>query len=187
MRGSSLVDSFFSVAPADATAILPRGRELPFRLNSAEADVELTGVVSALPPLLFMLFTMSRTERLVAGFGGDPDETDVISPDLRSTPTIDQGLGLGNGLGLTPWCPDSEVRTVRGLTSGDLPNLEARRPTMDPPSGSGSDLDVVEVLMVEDGGDDENSVVGDVKFPANPVDLLFCKPNSRREKREGER
>ena len=86
------------------------------------------------------------------------------------------------------------VRTVRGLTSGDLPvdvevddpHLEALRPTMDPPvplfgasaSGMGSgESKVAEATGVDDlagseGG--ENSVaVGDVKLPARPVDLFL--------------
>ena len=36
------------------------------------------------------------------GEADDPPLTLVISPDLRSTPTIDHGLGFGNGFGLGP-------------------------------------------------------------------------------------
>lgn len=110
------------------------------------------------------------------------------------------------------------VRTVRGLISGDLPegccccavgalpHLEALRPTMDPPpplgmsSARGSGESGLLVAAADAGVDDfardggENSVaVGDVRFPARPVDLHLVvvkrlrRTHTHRESREAER
>lgn len=116
-----------------------------------------------------------------------PPTTDVSSPDFRSTPTIDQGLGLGRGLGFgrpvtlfsmllvngaVVGATVVVVDVVRGFGSGDVPlvspdeNLEARRPTMEPFNSS---------LLVVGGGGAwvAISFVGEVRLATSPVDLLF--------------
>ncbi len=110
--------------------------------------------------------------------GCESPKTDVISPDFLSTPTIDQGRGLGKGLGLrgpivSVIVPEEvfeaagEMTLALALGSGDVPpvmfgkNLFALRPTIDP-LGSSFDNDVAEGFI---------SAVGDVRLPTNPVDL----------------
>jgi len=138
--------------------------------------------------LLFMLFIRSRTvlflppdgvteSTLLAGFPADCESprTVVSSPDFLSTPTIDQGRGLGKGFGLRgPKFSDAEgmlgaaeIALERVLGSGEVPpgmlgeNLFVLRPTMDPLGSSFGTTDTVGVF----------SEVGDVRFPTNPVDL----------------
>ena len=123
-----------------------------------------------------------------------PPTTDVSSPDFRSTPTIDQGLGLGRGLGfgravtLFSMLLDDGVgatvvvvvEVVRGFGSGDVPlvspdvNLEARRPTMEPFNSS--------LFVVGGGAGVAISFVGEVRFATSPVDLLFLRVSEDRDK-----
>lgn len=66
-----------------------------------------------------------------------PPLTLVISPDLRSTPTIDQGRGFGNGFGLGPMLTDG---------NGFFSSEEATLVTVElEPGLHGS---VVEVLLI---------------------------------------
>lgn len=197
MRGSSLVESFFFPALGELSleedgGWTPLGRDPPFRRNAGsgaefpfdrDADPEEGG------SFLFMLLIRSRTVLflLPEGVTVDPVEeelfsligdcespkTDVISPDFLSTPTIDQGRGLGKGLGLRGPMVSAAVTeetfvAARALGSGDVPpvmlgkNFVARSPTMDP-LGSSLETDVTDGLI---------SAVGDVRFPTNPVDLF---------------
>jgi len=108
--------------------VTPRGNEeLPFfALKEVEDVVVLEAAEAAAdgaPPLsptpaLFILLIMSRTELFLPAPVVVPLEvpvvspdaaelelllapaTEVTSPDFLSTPTMDQGLGLGSGLGL---------------------------------------------------------------------------------------
>ena len=173
-----------------------RGKELPFRL--ADSELVLLPPPELLVSFLFILLIKSLTEDF---FGPLPDDfssfldlfvvssllsltTDVISPDFLSTPTIDQGRGLGKGLGLGP-----KLSTNGGEPlSWDPPaeNVEALSPTMDPPpplvgvedvvvieAGEvlDSDLELLLEEEVESSVAAGNSLVGDVKLLANPVDL----------------
>ena len=108
--GDRLRDEVSSAEAEDPGGLIPLGKELPFfRTNPS------VGVPSALVPVpaLFMLLIMSRTELFLpaspeAEVVTEPEVvlfvsplplTEVISPDFRSTPTIDQGRGFGRGLG----------------------------------------------------------------------------------------
>ena len=115
----------------------------------------------------------------------------MTSPDFRSTPTMDQGLGLGRGLGLGPTGgEDSSLLLTAGnadlgLASGEgedffsrLVNFVDLRPRIEPLAPGVVvvpmlDLDsfsmVSSPLFERSLG--ENSLVGEVKFAANPVDL----------------
>lgn len=112
----------------------------------------------------------------------------VTSPDFRSTPTIDQGLGLGRGLGLGPTGgEDSSMllcgKADLGLASGEgedffsrLVNLLDRGPSMEPPPLLPVAVAVfVSFSMVSsplfERSFGANSLVGDVKLAAKPVDL----------------
>ena len=172
-----------------------------------------------------------------------PPLTLVISPDLRSTPTMDQGRGFGNGFGLRPSpgieasspeldaaCAVVEVfalvfalvlefdcvvavanekLVVRGFISGtfplialeELPILDddsfvALKPRIEPPIfGVASFFGMEEVWGLFDeefnaqslsctyeGPAVENSLVGEDRFPAKPVDLRFVSKMSQEEK-----
>jgi len=193
---------------------VPLGKDETFLLTSVEA-VEVTS--------LFMLFIRSRTE---APLGFSPATgfstlspllvTLVTSPDFRSTPTMDQGRGLGRGLGLGPTggedpsslgllplpvllVPKTAAaalgaagRADLGLASGDgedffsrLVNFVDRRPRIEPPPLDGATV-VLEfvvslISMVSsplfDRDFGENSLVGEVKFAARPVDLSLTPLN----------
>ena len=175
-------------------ACVPRGRLEPFFLLVSPALTEVL-------PSLFILLIISRTDlglSLGAVIVGcfSLVSTLVTSPDLRSTPTIDQGRGLGRGLGLgLKWLllvtggssTAVEVGKVlvddRGLASGEGEaffsrlNLDDLKPTMDPLGCSSfacfsSMMSLgVEVVI----GEAENSLVGEVKLAAKPVDLLIQK------------
>jgi hypothetical protein len=108
--------------------------------------------------------------------------TEVSSPDFRSTPTIDHGLGFGRGFGFGGQIKlslfDDVVVVidveVRGFGSGEVPverpgeNFEDRSPTIDPFKSSFPDSpNFVEGVG---GGVSE---VGEVRFATRPVDLIF--------------
>lgn len=142
-----------------------------------------------------MLLMRSRTEAPL-GFSAEPPAavglvlfsllvTLVTSPDLRSTPTIDQGRGFGKGLGFAAKLLDVESSLEmleRGLASGDgefflsnLPYLVERRPTIEPPLSSF--FSMVSSPLLDLSFVVGNSLVGEVKLAANPVDLkieLIC-------------
>ena len=203
IRGSSDVESVFlpvlgelALISLPVGACVPRGRLEPFFLLVSPA---LTVDELVPPPSLFILLIISRTdlglslETVVGCFS--LVSTLVTSPDLRSTPTIDQGRGLGRGLGLgLKWllvtggegvlssaAEVGKVLVLRGLASGDGEaffsklNLVDLKPTMDPLGSSVfgfSSISLgVEVVM----GEAENSLVGEVKLAAKPVDLLIQK------------
>ncbi len=103
-----------------------------------------------------------------------PPITEVSSPDFLSTPTMDQGRGLGRGFGLggpsppltldfVPSADPDEATLEDGL---GVENLVARNPTMEPPLAVG---DVAEPLSSPAQG--LRSDVGDDRDPARPVDL----------------
>ena len=109
--------------------------------------------------------------------------TDVISPDFRSTPTMDHGRGLGSGFGFgTPATAGGSAALSEGGSDGkldegrDVENLVALRPTMEPPlavgevAGTPPPVTRDELSSVEDG---PTSDVGDVSDPASPVDLFL--------------
>ena len=166
--GLALAAADASLAPSPGAAT-PLGREFPFLLTNPSV-----GVLSALfSPTLFMLLIRSLTELfrdaaalLAVAAGTSPGLADlpsrlgpsvelspevapptvVISPDFRSTPTMDQGRGLGSGLGLavvgvTPAPLSLGLTPSLFEASGDeeeFPvkdeeNLEALNPTIDPP------------------------------------------------------
>ena len=168
-----------------------------------------------------------------------PPLTLVISPDLRSTPTMDQGRGFGNGFGLRP-SPDIEASSpeldatcavvkvfalvlafdcvvaiadeklvVLGFISGTFPlialeelprfdddSFVALKPRIEPPIfGVSSFFGMEEVWGLFDeefnaqslsctyeGPAVENSLVGEDRFPAKPVDLRFVSKTSQEEK-----
>ena len=179
---------------------MPLGKDDPLRLSF---------VVS-----LFILLIKSRTDPL-AMEGGAPDDgflaasalspTLVTSPDFLSTPTMDQGLGLGNGLGLggaVSGVVDSSLLIIPvfvvivdlGLASGEgedffskFENFEERKPSMEPPplrslsflsislSSPLFDLSLVAVA---------NSLVGEVRLAAKPVDLLVVREKSNKSTQE---
>ena len=110
----------------------------------------------------------------------ESESTLVTSPDFLSTPTMDQGRGLGKGLGFGPakcgGVVSSVLGIVLGLASGEgvaffskLVNFEDLSPTMDPLGSSfllsSGSLGVEVVIGVA------NSLVGEVKLAAKPVDL----------------
>ena len=111
---------------------------------------------------------------------------------------MDQGRGLGRGLGLGPTGGEASSvgllplpaaaagRADLGLASGDgedffsrLVNFVDRRPRIEPPPLDGATVVLVFVVslisMVSsplfDRDFGENSLVGEVKFAARPVDL----------------
>ena len=109
--------------------------------------------------------------------------TDVISPDFRSTPTMDHGRGLGSGFGFgTPATAGGSAALSEGGSDGrldegrEVENLVALRPTMEPPlavgevAGTPPPATRDELSSVEDG---PTSDVGDVSDPASPVDLFL--------------
>ena len=109
--------------------------------------------------------------------------TDVISPDFRSTPTMDHGRGLGSGFGFgTPATAGGSAALSEGGSEGrlddgrDVENLVALRPTMEPPlavgevAGTPPPATRDALSSVEDG---PTSDVGDVSDPASPVDLFL--------------
>ena len=133
----------------------------------------------------------------------------VTSPDFLSTPTMDQGLGLGNGLGLGGAVsgdvdssliilPVFVVIVDLGLASGEgedffskFENFEERKPSMEPPapplrsllsflsislSSPLFDLSLVAVA---------NSLVGEVRLAAKPVDLLVVRKKSNKSTHTG--
>ena len=198
--GSSEVESVFLLSIGELALGLellswlggwvPRGSDPPFRFPTS------------LPASLFILLIMSRTDETFALFGlsavdaADATADDfslvtlVISPDFRSTPTMDQGLGFGKGLGLIPRVGgDSsglfEVIFDLGLASGEgeaffsrLANFEDLRPTMEPPpevDDFGVDKSLLSLRCGWSIGSTEslgeNSFVGEVRLAARPVDL----------------
>ena len=184
----------------------PRGSEPPFLRNPVSEVVVAAVVVTAVTgegsvPPLFMLLIMSRTELLRptegppevrcwddSGFESPPvlelfsPTTEVSSPDFRSTPTIDHGLGFGRGFGFGGQIKlslfDDVVVVidveVRGFGSGEVPverpgeNFEDRSPTIDPFKSSFPDSP----NFVEGVGG-VVSEVGEVRFATRPVDLIF--------------
>ena len=134
-------------------------------------------------PLLFMFWIMSLTELFrptpaepgTSSFwsAGASLTTEVSSPDFRSTPTIDHGLGFGRGFGFGGQTTPTGGSAVRGFGSGEAPapvespevNFEALSPTIEPLSsslGPGS-LNLFPGLV---------SDVGEVRLAPNPVDLF---------------
>ena len=127
---------------------------------------------------------MSLTEL----FLGPPEEedgdfsTEVISPDFLSTPTIDQGRGLGKGLGLPAaredGLPESSLLLLASSFVGEE-NLADLKPKMEPEEAVGVDLSVTERLLLLSSKlsdfDGTNSLDGDVNDPARPVDLISVK------------
>ena len=145
---------------------------------------EVTGreATEVSPPLLFMFWIMSLTELFrptpaepgTSSFwsAGASLTTEVSSPDFRSTPTIDHGLGFGRGFGFGGQTTPTGGSAVRGFGSGEAPapaespevNFEALSPTIEPLSsslGPGS-LNLFPGLV---------SDVGEVRLAPNPVDL----------------
>ena len=105
--------------------------------------------------------------------------TEVSSPDLRSTPTMDHGLGFGNGFGFGGHTSDGVsivgAVVVRGFGSGDSPgeNFDALSPTIDPfKSSFPGSSNLVEIEDVGSGFEDDDSDVGEVRFVTSPVDLV---------------
>lgn len=177
------------MSPPEVTVdgLTPLGSELPFRREPESAGVTLASVTLVVVlPALFMLLIKSLTELFLESpeasvADGDeaslPAPTAVTSPDLRSTPTIDHGLGLGSGFGLGAEAGDTAEASVVALGEAEVELAEveavkARRPTMEPPFDSSS-LSSPLVLVRP------KSLVGDAKFPAKPVDL----PKRRTEQR----
>ena len=91
---------------------------------------------------------MSRTDPRSDFFGISEDfsselvlpSTEVISPDFRSTPTIDHGRGFGSGFGLAASPIDDPLVSFDSGDedkAGDGENFEARSPTIDPPVDPG--------------------------------------------------
>ena len=175
---------------------MPLGNDDPFRLSF---------VVS-----LFILLIKSRTDPLAMA-GAAPDDagflaasalsapaTLVTSPDFLSTPTMDQGLGFGNGLGLggavngvdSSLIPVFAVIVDLGLASGEgddffskFDNFEERKPSMEPPllrSLSFLSISLSSPLFDLSLVAAANSLVGEVRLAAKPVDLLVV----RRRKKE---
>ena len=173
---------------------MPLGKDDPLRLSF---------VVS-----LFILLIKSRTDPLAMEEGGAPDDgflaasalspTLVTSPDFLSTPTMDQGLGFGNGLGLggavngvdSSLIPVFAVIVDLGLASGEgddffskFENFEERKPSMEPPllrSLSFLSISLSSPLFDLSLVAAANSLVGEVRLAAKPVDLLVV----RRRKKE---
>ena len=204
IRGSSDVESVFlpvlgelALISLPVGACVPRGRLEPFFLLVSPA---LTVDELVPPPSLFILLIISRTdlglslETVVVCFS--LVSTLVTSPDLRSTPTIDQGRGLGRGLGLgLKWVLGTagegvlssaaaevgKVLVLRGLASGDGEaffsklNLVDLKPTMDPLGSSVFGFSSISLGVEVVIGEAENSLVGEVKLAAKPVDLLIQK------------
>lgn len=113
--------------------------------------------------------------------------TEVSSPDLRSTPTMDHGLGFGNGFGFGGHTSDGVsivgavvvADVVRGFGSGDVPvdspgeNFDALSPTIDPfKSSFPGSSNLVEIEDVGSGFEEDDSDVGEVRFVTSPVDLV---------------
>ena len=83
------------------------------RVGSRLSNLFVPCVVSLSPPCTFVLDSGFPLIVSVDNFegGGEADApplTLVISPDLRSTPTIDHGRGFGIGFGLGP-SPDDDT------------------------------------------------------------------------------
>lgn len=94
-------------------AVLVPEPELCRRVGSRLSNLFVLCILSLSPPCEFVLdsgfpLTTSFDNFEDSGEAEEPPLTLVISPDLRSTPTIDHGRGFGIGFGLSP-SPDVDT------------------------------------------------------------------------------